>query len=98
MPSSDEFGASYVITRRGRPVARLVGIGCEDSPTRTSILSRMEKTNALLGAIGQEEPDFPDVWLERTSGAVSPLEEAGSSNLNPNYALSIRYECMFAAD
>ncbi len=74
----DEFGASYVITRRGRPVARLVGIGCEDSPTRTSILSRMEKTNALLGAIGQEEPDFPDVWLERTSGAVSPLEEAGS--------------------
>ncbi|MGB0344125.1 MAG: hypothetical protein ACPGGJ_01930, partial [Coraliomargarita sp.] len=66
--------ASYLITRRGRPIARLVGVGQEAGSGSTSLVSRMEATNRLLGAIPEEEPDFPDVWLDREGSKNSPLD------------------------
>lgn len=70
----DKHGASYLITRRGRPIARLVGVGQEAGSGRTSLVSRMESTDRLLGAIPEGEPDFPDVWLDREGSKESPLD------------------------
>lgn len=68
----EETGVDYVITRRGRPVARITGITpAEDASS--GLFERMAQTEAEHGKIPENEVDFPDVWLERRSGRPDPL-------------------------
>lgn len=68
----EEAGVEYIITRRGRPVARITGILSEgDAPL--GLFERMAQTEFKYGKIPEYEADFPDVWLERCSGRPNPL-------------------------
>lgn len=70
----EENGVEYLVTRRGQPVARLVAV--EQRPRASiGLVERMTRTNEALGSIASDEPDFPDVWTERTHRHQSPLEE-----------------------
>lgn len=75
-----EDGASYVITRRGRPVARIVGASNSDLGG-SGILRRMAATQAELGAVGQDDNDaeLPAVWEARRGGKADPLVEGEPS-------------------
>jgi len=70
----EEGGAEYVVTRRGRPVARLTRVVTkrEDS---VDLLTRMAQTNAEYGKIPEDETDFPDVWMDRNSKRTDPFED-----------------------
>ena len=70
----EESGAKHVVTRRGRPIARIVGFSKEPAET-VGLLERMAKIEAEGGAIPEDGPDFPDVWLERQSSQRDPLED-----------------------
>jgi prevent-host-death family protein len=70
----EESGAEYVVTRRGRPVARLIRIDPKPSQA-LGLLDRMAKTEVEVGAIAEDATDFPDVWLERRSSQRNPLED-----------------------
>lgn len=71
----EENGAEYVITRRGRPVARILGMpkGPEE---RSGLLDRMAQLESELGPLPETEDDFPDVWLQRRGNTPSPLDES----------------------
>ena len=81
-----ESGVEYVVTRRGKEVARIVPakVGSEEAPGALGILDRMKETERLLGLIDAGEPDFPDVWLERHGCKPSPFadEEADHEAAN----------------
>lgn len=70
----EKAGAEYVITRRGRPIARITGIAStrEDS---TGLLERMAQTDEAHGRISEDEADFPDVWLHRSSRHADPFSD-----------------------
>lgn len=70
-----ESGAEYVITRRGRAIARIVAPSPEERGEETGILSRMRKTERESGPIPADEADFPEVWEERWGRTPDPLEE-----------------------
>ena len=70
-----ESGAEYVITRRGRAIARIVAPSPEEHGEETGILSRMRKTEQESGPIPADDLDFPEVWNERWGCAPSPLDE-----------------------
>ena len=67
----EEAGAEYVITRRGRPVARITRFTHEEKAS-SGLFERMAQTEAKYGKIPGNEADFPDVWLERRSGRPNP--------------------------
>ena len=69
-----ETGREYVITRRGRPVARIVAPSLPVRAEEAGLLSRMEKTTREFGAIAAEEPDFPAVWEDRWGCKPSPFD------------------------
>lgn len=69
----EEAGVEYVITRRGRPVARITGIA-PSGDASSGLFERMAQTEAEHGKIHEDEADFPDVWLERRSGRPAPLD------------------------
>lgn len=69
-----ESGVEYVITRRGRPVARIVAPSAEARGAESGILSRMEQTTREFGLIAEEESDFPAVWEERWGCKPSPFD------------------------
>ena len=71
----EETGTSYVITRRGKPIAKLIRYE-EGSTTALGILDRMKETEAKLGPISTREPDFPNPLETRKSKSVSPLEDS----------------------
>jgi antitoxin (DNA-binding transcriptional repressor) of toxin-antitoxin stability system len=75
-----ESGAEYVITRRGRAIARIVAPCPEEHGEETGILSRMRRTEQESGPIPADDPDFPEVWNERWGCTPSPLDE------NDNFA------------
>lgn len=66
-------GAEYVVTRRGRPVARIVA-ALPEPVARIGILARMKQTDGKHGPIGGDGEDFPDVWESRRGSKASPLE------------------------
>ena len=70
-----ESGAEYVITRRGRAIARIVSASPEEPGEETGILSRMRKTELESGPIPADDADFPEVWEERWGSTPDPLEE-----------------------
>ncbi|TVP74947.1 MAG: type II toxin-antitoxin system prevent-host-death family antitoxin [Puniceicoccaceae bacterium] len=74
----EEAGVEYIITRRGRPIARITGVAPkrEDS---IGLLERMAQTDQAHGKIAEDEADFPDVWLHRSRGRTDPLAEENSS-------------------
>lgn len=72
-----EEGVSYVITRRGLPVARIVG-ATDAGSEGPGILKRMAATEAELGTVGEgyNAVELPSVWEARRSGKVDPLSGA----------------------
>ncbi|NBB79426.1 MAG: type II toxin-antitoxin system prevent-host-death family antitoxin [Verrucomicrobia bacterium] len=70
----EEAGAEYVITRRGRPIARITGVAPEQEDA-SGLLERMAQTDQAHGKISEDEADFPEVWLHRSSGRADPLAE-----------------------
>ncbi len=71
-----ESGVEYVITRRGKPVARLV----PHDPAERNALSALPLTEALeqwdarhVSTPTEKESDFPDVWLERRGAKPDPI-------------------------
>lgn len=69
-----EAGAEYIITRRGRPIARITGIVTKRDES-TSILTRMAETEREHGKISEDEGDFPEVWLNRRSQRTDPFSD-----------------------
>ena len=74
---AEEAGTEYVITKRGRPVARLSPVGKEEADSRSDgILARMRRTAERHGAISDEKKEFPDVWKNRRGIRNDPLQTA----------------------
>lgn len=70
----EEGSTEYVITRRGRAVARIVPVEAE--PGRpTGIRERMRRTDQQHGPISGADADFPEVWKGRRGSRPDPLEE-----------------------
>lgn len=66
-----ETGESILIERRGVPIAEL------SPPGRTRPASNIRDDLARFQAehpSSPDEPDFPEVWLERTPSAPNPLD------------------------
>ncbi|MEX2381954.1 MAG: type II toxin-antitoxin system prevent-host-death family antitoxin [Opitutales bacterium] len=78
-----EGEAEYVITRRGKPIARLVGAAPAETGSPRGILERMAETEKAFGPISDDEPEFPDVWLERKDSNSSPFDDE-DKEANPN--------------
>lgn len=74
-----ETGVEYVVTRRGRAVARIVP-AIPEPTSRIGILARMSQTDETHGPIGNEGEDFPDVWETRRGSKASPLENEEKAN------------------
>lgn len=70
----EEAGAEYVITRRGRPIARITGISTGGDKS-TGLLARMAETEREHGKISEDEADFPDVWSDRRSWRPDPFSD-----------------------
>ena len=70
----EEAGAEYVITRRGRPVARITRVTANREAT-SGLLARMAQTKREHGDIDDGEADFPDVWVDRRNRRVDPLSD-----------------------
>ena len=67
-------GEEVLITRRGRPVARLVP---PRKPVRRSpagILADLKRFESAHGSLQNLPEDFPEVWTLRTRGSRDPLE------------------------
>jgi len=71
----EERAAEYVITRRGRSVARIVPIEQDDGTDKEGIRERMDRTCHQYGPVSEQEPDFPEVWKERSGSRPDPLAE-----------------------
>lgn len=71
----EERGAQYVITRRGRAVAKIVPIEQEKPGQEKGIRARMRRSIEMHGQISGEEPEFPDVWLARKGSRSDSLTE-----------------------
>lgn len=68
-----ESGEPILIERRGTPIAELVPPR-RQSPASRSILDDLARFNAA-NPPAADEPDFPEVWLERSPPAsASPLD------------------------
>jgi len=78
-----EDGADFVITRRGQPVARLVPVAVSPAPASTSLLQRLRSAESAYGPIDPAGPDFPDVWVGRSSRIDSPLDDDPPSAPRP---------------
>jgi len=39
------------------------------------LLTRMAQTNVEYGKIPEDETDFPDVWMDRSSKRTGPFED-----------------------
>ena len=66
-------GQSITISRRGKPLVVISPVSPEKGD-REGILTALKQWNA--GKKESDEPDFPDVWVDRTSsGEHSPLED-----------------------
>jgi len=70
----EEAGAEYVITRRGRPVARITRVTA-NREAASGLLARMAQTKREHGDIDEDEADFPDVWEDRKNRHVDPLSD-----------------------
>jgi prevent-host-death family protein len=70
----EESGTEYVITRHGRPVARIVGMP-KSSEDPLGLLERMAQVESELGPLSDETVEFPDVWLERKGRKPDPLDD-----------------------
>lgn len=71
-----ETQEEYVVTRRGKPIARILPPLPEEKPKRRNIIEDMAETERLYGPMPEDEPDFPDVWLMRgRSDRPSPFED-----------------------
>ena len=71
----EEGSAEYVITRRGRAVARIVPLRGDKSPERGGIRSRMRQTEKEHGSISDDAGDFPEVWKNRRGNRPDPFED-----------------------
>jgi antitoxin (DNA-binding transcriptional repressor) of toxin-antitoxin stability system len=67
-----ETGETILIERRGRPIAEL-SLPRPAPKDRPSILADIARFNAEHPR-DPDEPDFPDVWLERSMPGPNPLE------------------------
>ncbi len=73
-----ETGEEFVITRRGREIARLVPPAPGEAPNPYLALGITEALAAWEerhGVPPENEPDFPDVWLARQGSKSDPLAE-----------------------
>jgi prevent-host-death family protein len=75
----EEGSAEYVITRRGRAVARIVPMKGDRAGGGHGIRERMRRTVHQHGPLADEEADFPDVWKTRLGSRHNPLEEREDS-------------------
>ena len=79
----EESGVEYIVTRRGKEVARIVPSKATD-PGSGKSFGTLPITKALAawdlehGPPPDDEPDFPDVWLERWGCKPSPFEDEDS--------------------
>jgi antitoxin (DNA-binding transcriptional repressor) of toxin-antitoxin stability system len=71
----EEGSADFVITRRGRAVARIIRVEPEPVNRRHGIRERMRQTGQRHGPVAQEEAEFPEVWKARRGSGPDPLEE-----------------------
>lgn len=72
----EQTGTEYVITRRGKPVARLVGPDTGEAVNaylKLPITEAVAKWEAECGNTG--ESDFPDIWKSRRGIRSDPLQE-----------------------
>ena len=70
-----ETDTEYIVTRRGKPIARIVGAqrdGAQSSLSQLPINEALEQWEAQFPAQGAS--DFPDVWEERRRQKSSPFE------------------------
>jgi prevent-host-death family protein len=73
-----ETGAEYVITRRGKEIARIVPpkpAGGDNPYLKMPVDAALEAWDIKHGPAPDDEPDFPDVWLTRRGGKSSPFEK-----------------------
>ncbi|MFO7725157.1 MAG: type II toxin-antitoxin system prevent-host-death family antitoxin [Oceanipulchritudo sp.] len=75
----EEGSAEYVITRRGRAVARIVPMQEDRAGRGHGIRERMRLTEHQHGSLAEAEADFPDVWKARLGSRQNPLEELEDS-------------------
>ncbi len=74
-------GESRLIEEDGTALVRLVpepvailGLG-----QRRSIIEDLAEWDRVHGALPEDVPDFPDVWLARAANACNPLPLAGTA-------------------
>ena len=73
-------GEEVLITRRGRPVARLVPPRKPVRRAHGGILADLKRFEDAHGSLQVLPEDFPEVWALRTRGSQDPLEgEPGAS-------------------
>jgi len=66
-------GTPVTVSRRGKPLVVISPIPVEDQSEREDIVSA---TARWQDASGADDTDFPDVWEERSSSTVNPLDES----------------------
>jgi len=71
----EEEQATYVITRRGRPMAKITPIQDTNSKTRGSIIEDLKRFEEKNGQLSEEETDFPKVWEHRYSTQRNFLDD-----------------------
>lgn len=67
-------GEEILVTLRGRPLVRLLPPLKVSEKNSVGILNDLAMHEKLHGSLQDSLEDFPEVWRERTSSAVSPLE------------------------
>ena len=72
----EEGRETYLITRRGQPVAQLVPATGSGASKGKGILKEMESFRKKHGVPGKAQDDFPEVWLERSTSRTAPFDEA----------------------
>jgi prevent-host-death family protein len=68
-----ETGETIIIARRGEPIAEISPPG-SSGPRRPGVLQDLARFEASHPR-GENEPDFPDVWTERSMPAPDPLSD-----------------------
>lgn len=68
-----ETGVEYVITRRGRPLARIVPPVPEPAK-QLGVLARLRQIDEEFGPLARDAEEFPDVWDGRQGSKANPLE------------------------
>jgi prevent-host-death family protein len=68
-------GEEILVTLRGRPLVRLLPPLKVSEKNPVGILTDLALHEKLHGSLQDSPEDFPEVWRERTSSEVSPLDK-----------------------